>query len=91
MILLVAELQEQVKRLVFHITNKERVVTLFEQEKANVPLPGDVEVHHLTLLVLHGDGCGTTAAATAEQRKATINQPHAYQNNSTMHLLYLYN
>jgi hypothetical protein len=25
---------------------------------ANVPLPGDVEVHRLTLLVLHDDGWG---------------------------------
>jgi len=39
-------------------------------------LPGDIEVHRLTLLVLHGDGWGTTAAATAEHRRATINQSH---------------
>jgi hypothetical protein len=25
--------------------------------KVNLPFPWDVEVHHLTLLVLHGDGC----------------------------------
>jgi hypothetical protein len=32
--------------------------TTSTRSRQNVPLPGDVEVHHLTLLVLHGGDCG---------------------------------
>jgi hypothetical protein len=49
--------------------NQQLRATPFQlEDEATIPLPGDVEVHRLTLLVLHGDGLGATAAATTEHR-----------------------
>ena len=56
--------------------------TLFSREWVScVPLPGDVEVHHRTLLVLHGGGWrGSTTTATAKGRKKQSTQARRVSN-----------
>ena len=59
---------------------------------ANVPLPGDVEVHCLTLLILHDDGWGLPQQQLniiEGKDKSGTWVANIEKNNSTMYLLYL--
>jgi hypothetical protein len=60
MILFVAELQEHKLILSTQQNQPCKAETFLQEDEANVPLPGDIEVHRLTLLILHGDSWGGT-------------------------------
>jgi hypothetical protein len=58
MILFVAELKEHKLNFSTQQNQPCRAEIFLQEDEANVPLPGNIEVHSLTLLVLHGDSWG---------------------------------
>jgi hypothetical protein len=49
-----------------------RAEIFLQEDEANIPLPGDIEVHSLTLLILHGDSWGNYHKSNWNTRGPTI-------------------